>query len=79
VRVINANALDLALFQFDYDLSFSALFSTATARLWPLRLVASPARFAKHHHHRLPACAEGALRHRSYPTNQLALAVNKAA
>src|SRR4051812_12150838 len=26
VRVINANALDLSLFQFDYDLSFSALF-----------------------------------------------------
>lgn len=26
VRVINANALDLALFQFDYDLSFSTLF-----------------------------------------------------
>lgn len=25
VRVINANALDLALFQFDYDLSFSAI------------------------------------------------------
>src|SRR5947209_3637917 len=24
VRVINANALDLSLFQFDYDLSFSA-------------------------------------------------------
>jgi hypothetical protein len=26
VRVINANALDLALFQFDYDLSFSTIF-----------------------------------------------------
>src|SRR5438105_9684551 len=26
VRVINANALDLSLFQFDYDLSFSTLF-----------------------------------------------------
>ena len=26
VRVMNANALDLALFQFDYDLSFSTLF-----------------------------------------------------
>jgi serine protease Do len=26
VRVINANALDLSLFQFDYDLSFSAMF-----------------------------------------------------
>jgi hypothetical protein len=26
VRVINANALDLSLFQFDYDLSFSAVF-----------------------------------------------------
>src|SRR5436190_5886845 len=26
VRVINANALDLSLFQFDYDLSFSTVF-----------------------------------------------------
>ena len=26
VRVINANALDMSLFQFDYDLSFSTLF-----------------------------------------------------
>src|SRR5207237_9353535 len=26
VRIINANALDLSLFQFDYDLSFSTLF-----------------------------------------------------
>src|ERR1043165_6663430 len=26
VRVINANALDLSLFQFDYDLSFSTMF-----------------------------------------------------
>jgi hypothetical protein len=26
IRVINANALDLSLFQFDYDLSFSAVF-----------------------------------------------------
>ena len=29
VRVINANALDLALFQFDYDLSFSTIFFEA--------------------------------------------------
>lgn len=29
VRVINANALDLSLFQFDYDLSFSVLFFNA--------------------------------------------------
>ena len=26
VRIINANALDLSLFQFDYDLSFSTIF-----------------------------------------------------
>jgi hypothetical protein len=29
VRVINANALDLSLFQFDYDLSFSTMFFNA--------------------------------------------------
>jgi serine protease Do len=29
VRIINANALDLSLFQFDYDLSFSTLFFNA--------------------------------------------------
>jgi serine protease Do len=34
VRVINANALDLSLFQFDYDLSFSTLFFNADGTIY---------------------------------------------
>jgi len=34
VRVLNANALDLNLFQFDYDLSFSTLFSNADGTVY---------------------------------------------
>ena len=34
VRVINANALDLSLFQFDYDLSFSILFFNADRSIY---------------------------------------------
>lgn len=34
VRVINANDLDLSLFQFDYDLSFSALFFNGDGTLY---------------------------------------------
>ncbi len=34
VRVINANALDLSLFQFDYDLSFSILFFNADKTIY---------------------------------------------
>ena len=34
VRVINANALDLSRFQFDYDLSFSTLFFNADGTLY---------------------------------------------
>lgn len=34
VRVINANALDLARFQFDYDLSFSTLFFNSDGTLY---------------------------------------------
>lgn len=34
VRVINANALDLARFQFDYDLSFTALFFNGDGTLY---------------------------------------------
>lgn len=34
VRLINANALDLALFQFDYDLSFSTLFFNADGTVY---------------------------------------------
>jgi hypothetical protein len=34
VRVINANALDLSLFQFDYDLSFSTMFFNADRTIY---------------------------------------------
>lgn len=34
VRVINANALDLSLFQFDYDLSFSTMFFNADGTIY---------------------------------------------
>jgi hypothetical protein len=34
VRVINANAIDLSLFQFDYDLSFSTLFFNGDGTLY---------------------------------------------
>lgn len=34
VRIINANALDLSLFQFDYDLSFSVLFLNADRTIY---------------------------------------------
>src|SRR5207244_1520533 len=34
VREMNANALDLALFQFDYDLSFSTLFFNADGTIY---------------------------------------------
>lgn len=34
VRLINANALDLALFQFDYDLSFTTLFFNADGTIY---------------------------------------------
>ena len=34
VRVINANALDLSLFQFDYDLSFTAMFFSPDKKIY---------------------------------------------
>src|SRR5215217_6741425 len=34
VRVINANDLDLSLFQFDYDLSFSTMFFNADGTIY---------------------------------------------
>ena len=71
-RVINANALDLSLFQFDYDLSFSALIFNADRTLY--------GRFGswvhqKNQHDKSTAgfkCAlEGALEiHRGYPANK---------
>ena len=75
-RVINANALDLSLFQFDYDLSFSALIFNADRTLY--------GRFGswvhqKNQHDKSTAgfkrSLEGALEiHRGYPANKPTLA-----
>lgn len=76
VRVINANALDLALFQFDYDLSFSTLFFNGDGTIY--------GRYGSWRHQKDPQdkttagyqrALEGALAiHRGYPANKLALA-----
>jgi hypothetical protein len=76
VRVINANALDLARFQFDYDLSFSAMFFNGDGTIY--------GRYGSWRHQRdgqnttitgYQRALEGALAlHCSYPANQLALA-----
>jgi hypothetical protein len=76
VRVINANALDLSLFQFDYDLSFSALFFNGDGTVY--------GRYGSWTHHKnaqdkttasFKSALEGALvLHRGYPANKAALA-----
>jgi hypothetical protein len=73
-RVINANALDLSLFQFDYDLSFSAILFNGTlyGRLGSWR-------HQKDQHEKstvgFKTALQGALeRHRGYPANKLLLA-----
>jgi serine protease Do len=76
VRLINANTLDLALFQFDYDLSFSALMFNGDGTAY--------GRFGSWLHQKNPAekdlaafrkSLEGALAvHRGYPANKAALA-----
>jgi len=75
VRVINANALDLARFQFDYDLSFSTLFFNGDGTLY--------GRFGSWAHQKnaldrstegYRRALEGALElHRNYPANQAVL------
>ena len=72
VRVINANTLDLSLFQFDYDLSFSVLFFNADRTVY--------GRFGSWTHQKnaqeqstasFRAALEGALAvHRGYPGNK---------
>ncbi len=72
VRLINANALDLSLFQFDYDLSFSVLFFNADGTLY--------GRFGSWTHQKnqhekstasLSRAMEGALEiHHAYPENK---------
>lgn len=76
VRVMNANALDLALFQVDYDLSFSAVFFNADGTVY--------GRFGSWAHQvdskngavdGFRAALEGALAlHANYPANRAALA-----
>ena len=76
VRVINANALDLSLFQFDYDLSFSTLFFNGDGTIY--------GRFGSwtHQHDAMnkttagfKSALDGALAiHRGYPANKTALA-----
>ena len=76
VRVINANALDLALFQVDYDLSFSTLFFNGDGTVY--------GRYGSWTHQKnkqdrttagYKRALEGALAlHRGYPANKAALA-----
>ena len=76
VRVINANALDLSLFQFDYDLSLSTMFFNGDGTVY--------GRFGswthqKNSHDKDTASFRRALEaaltiHRSYPANKSALA-----
>lgn len=76
VRQINANALDLTRFQFDFDLSFSAVFLNGDGTIY--------GRFGSWAHQKNPqstdlagfrSALEGALAlHRDYPANQAALA-----
>src|SRR5688572_20144201 len=76
VRVINANDLDLSIFQFDYDLSFSALFFNADKTIY--------GRFGSWTHQKhsqdknvagFKAALEAALElHRGYPGNKALLA-----
>lgn len=76
VRVINANALDLSLFQFDYDLSFSTLFFNGDGTVY--------GRYGSWKHQKDPQdktvagykqALEAALAiHQKYPANKAALA-----
>jgi len=76
VRVINANALDLALFQFDYDLSFSSMFFNGDGTVygrygsWTHQKNSQDTTTAGFKH-----ALEAALAiHRGYPANKVALA-----
>src|SRR5438477_4660773 len=76
VRIINANALDLSLFQFDYDLSFSTLFFNGDGAVY--------GRYGSWTHQKnsqdkttagYKAALEAALAlHHDYPANKAALA-----
>jgi hypothetical protein len=76
VRVINTNALDLSLFQFDYDLSFSTMFFNADGTVY--------GRYGSWKHQRdsqdattagyKAALLAAAELHRAYPNNKASLA-----
>lgn len=76
VRVINANALDLSKFQFDYDLSFSTMFFNGDGTVY--------GRYGSWEHQKDPEnktiasyqrALEGALKiHENYPGNKASLA-----
>src|SRR5207237_9494828 len=76
VRVIDANALDLSLFQFDYDLSFSTMFFNGDGTVY--------GRYDSWRHQKDPQdkttagykrALEAALAiHRNYPENKTSLA-----
>lgn len=76
VRLINANAIDLSLFQFDYDLSFSVMFFNADRTIY--------GRYGSWEHQRdsvyratdtFQAALEGALKvHADFPANRDSLA-----
>jgi serine protease Do len=76
VRVINANALDLSLFQFDYDLSFSTMFFNADGTIygrygsWQHQRDANDATTAGY---KAALSAVTAI-HRGYPANKATLA-----
>ncbi|MCB1209741.1 MAG: PDZ domain-containing protein [Verrucomicrobiales bacterium] len=75
VRLINANAIDLSLFQFDYDLSFSTLFFNGDGTVY--------GRYGSWRHQKDPQdkttlgyqrALEGALAlHKNYPANKTSL------
>ena len=81
VRLINANALDLALFQFDYDLSFTTLFFNADGTLY--------GRYGSwtHQKNSQDTATSGFLKaigaaldiHKGYPANKAALAPKQGA
>jgi serine protease Do len=77
VRMVQANAMDLTLFQFDYDLTFAAFFMNADRTIY--------GRFGSRSHHDKPekdisidglraALAASLELHRNYPGNKQALA-----
>ena len=76
VRVINANALDLSLFQFDYDLSFSTMFFNGDGTVYGRY---GSWRHQKDAQDKTTAGFKGALEavlalHRGYPANRNSLA-----